>query len=118
MITWTICFCRIPKPIDPEILRTMKVYHNVGYAPNPGTLRRNQIPYIMKSEGTAKGKSNIPESPLGRGNKSTFCVLESPFYSQPHDNGGILWFQIGHLLVHPSLSVVRPSIFSFQDDNE
>ena len=60
-------FCRKPKPIDPEILRSMKVYHNVGYAPNPGNLRRNQIPYILKQEGTTKGKSNIPESPLGRG---------------------------------------------------
>ena len=45
----------------------MKVYHNVGYAPNPGVLRRNQIPYMIKAEGAAKGKSNIPESPLGRG---------------------------------------------------
>ena len=45
----------------------MKVYHNVGYAPNPGKERRNQIPYTKASEGTSKGKSNIPESPLGRG---------------------------------------------------
>ena len=65
---------RKPKPVDPEILRSMKVYHNVGYAPNPGNLRRNQIPYVIKAEGAAKGKSNIPESPLGRG---TVCSILS-----------------------------------------
>ena len=55
----------------------MKVYHNVGYAPNPGVLRRNQIPYMIKAEGAAKGKSNIPESPLGRGKKKKLLVLVS-----------------------------------------
>lgn len=60
---------RKPKPIDSEILRTMKVYHNVGYAPNPGKEKRNQIPYLKNTDGVSKGKSNIPESPLGRGKR-------------------------------------------------
>ncbi|KAK3589026.1 hypothetical protein CHS0354_007971 [Potamilus streckersoni] len=59
---------RKPKKIDPEILRTMKVYQNVGYAPNPGKERRNQIPYILEDKNAKKkGKKNVPESPVGRG---------------------------------------------------
>jgi len=45
----------------------MKVYHNVGYAPNPGKERRNQMPYLKHTDGGKKGKSHIPESPIGRG---------------------------------------------------
>ncbi|XP_048246742.1 PAN2-PAN3 deadenylation complex catalytic subunit Pan2-like isoform X1 [Haliotis rufescens] len=74
---------RKPKPIDPEILRTMKVYHNVGYAPNSGKERRNQIPYKLPKEvhmqttggTTHTRKSSVPESPLGRG--------EDPFVTVP-----------------------------------
>ena len=34
---------RRPPPIDPELLRTMKVVQGIGYAPNPGNRRRNQV---------------------------------------------------------------------------
>jgi len=33
-----------PTPaIEPEILRTMVVRHFIGYAPNPGNRKRNQV---------------------------------------------------------------------------
>lgn len=74
---WPDHFCertyRKPKKIDPEILRTMKIQHNVGYAKNLGKECRNQTPYHMKTE-KKKGKSGVPESPLGRGEDPFFVV--------------------------------------------
>ena len=54
----------------------MKVYHNVGYAPNPGRDKRNQMPYLKEKDGPNKGKSNIPESPIGRGRNNTPQTFE------------------------------------------
>nr|CAB3264643.1 PAB-dependent poly(A)-specific ribonuclease subunit PAN2 [Phallusia mammillata] len=60
---------RRPPPINPELLRSMKVVQGIGYAPNPGNRKRNQVPYKLKdiSLQDAKGKkAAVPDSPLGR----------------------------------------------------
>ena len=64
---------RKPNPIDPDILRSMKIQHNVGYAKNLGKEKRNQVPYNLNSEKTKKNKG-VPESPIGRG-KNTFIMM-------------------------------------------
>ena len=66
---------RKPARIDPEILRTMKMVQNVGYAPNPGNKRRNQIPYVLPAHSQSQSKSNIPDSPQERGNKSGLHLM-------------------------------------------
>ena len=45
----------------------MKVVQFIGYAPNPGTKKRNQVMYKEVKPEKRKGKGNVPESPLGRG---------------------------------------------------
>ena len=53
--------------------------------------------------------------------KKRIWVLAGPtyFYTPPHNSGGVLWFHVGRPWVRPSVrpSVVRPSVFSFPDDN-
>lgn len=62
-----ILIYRQQKPIDSDILRTMKVVQNVGYAPNLGTRRRNQMNYQSSFSPNKKKGKNVPSSPLGRG---------------------------------------------------
>ena len=44
---------------------SVKTVRNVGYAPNPGTQRRNQMPY--KLDNKSKRHPSVPDSPIGRG---------------------------------------------------
>ncbi|XP_052450532.1 PAN2-PAN3 deadenylation complex catalytic subunit PAN2 isoform X2 [Carassius gibelio] len=54
-------------PVDPEILRTMKTVGFIGYAPNPRTRPRNQVPYKIKdTELEYDSYNQVPESPIGR----------------------------------------------------
>lgn len=55
--------------IDPEILRTMVVRHSIGYAPNPGTRKRNQVAYPSVRDPTvivAEEENTVPDSPMNR----------------------------------------------------
>ncbi|KAK3789394.1 hypothetical protein RRG08_005542 [Elysia crispata] len=65
---------RKPLPIDPEILRSMKVYQNIGYAPNTNKQKRNVIPYDLSDKNNKDGKSGVPESPIGRGDDPFMTV--------------------------------------------
>ncbi|XP_072105007.1 PAN2-PAN3 deadenylation complex catalytic subunit PAN2 isoform X3 [Mobula birostris] len=54
-------------PVELEILRTMKKVGFIGYAPNPKTRLRNQVPYKLKEMDIECDNYNqIPESPIGR----------------------------------------------------
>lgn len=59
-----------PTPaIDPEILRTMIVRHFIGYAPNPGTRKRNQVAYPSVKDSTVippEEENTVPDSPMNR----------------------------------------------------
>ena len=44
LVSFSFCFRPTPA-IEPEILRTMVVRHFIGYAPNPGNRKRNQVIY-------------------------------------------------------------------------
>ncbi|GCB74928.1 hypothetical protein scyTo_0018919 [Scyliorhinus torazame] len=53
--------------VDLEILRTMKKVGFIGYAPNPKTKLRNQVPYKLKEmDAEFDSYNQIPESPIGR----------------------------------------------------
>jgi len=41
-------------PIDPEILKSIKQIHFVGYAPNPGNMKRNQVKKKAKTQDRPK----------------------------------------------------------------
>jgi PAB-dependent poly(A)-specific ribonuclease subunit 2 len=48
---------RLPKPIDPQILSSMRKIGKVFYAPNPGIKARNQMPYK-----TSENNKNKPST--------------------------------------------------------
>lgn len=70
---WPVKNCipvsRRPPPIDPSIIQTMKIVQGIGYAPNPGNRKRNQVPYKLKDiavQDKVGKKAAVPDSPLGR----------------------------------------------------
>ncbi|RVE70949.1 hypothetical protein OJAV_G00069460 [Oryzias javanicus] len=63
-------------PVDPEILRTMKTVGFIGYAANPRTRIRNQVPYKIKdAELDYDNYKQVPESPIGRDEEPHLCMV-------------------------------------------
>ncbi|XP_071966224.1 PAN2-PAN3 deadenylation complex catalytic subunit PAN2-like [Antedon mediterranea] len=56
-------------PVDPDILRSMRVVQFIGYAPNTRKLKRNQCQYkeVVSSIKPSTGRNMpVPDSPIGR----------------------------------------------------
>uniref|UniRef100_A0A3B5Q226 PAN2-PAN3 deadenylation complex catalytic subunit PAN2 n=1 Tax=Xiphophorus maculatus TaxID=8083 RepID=A0A3B5Q226_XIPMA len=67
-------------PVDPEILRTMKTVGFIGYAPNPRTRPRNQVPYKIKDvELDYDNYNQVPESPIGRDEEPHLCMVPKKY---------------------------------------
>ncbi|XP_014242212.1 PAN2-PAN3 deadenylation complex catalytic subunit PAN2 isoform X2 [Cimex lectularius] len=66
-------------PIDPEILRTMKMQGTVGYAPNPNTRRRNQVAEIYGG-GVRRG---LEGSRIGNSEEGSGFVAIPKRYRKP-----------------------------------
>lgn len=54
-------FSRPTPPIEAAILNSMKMVGSIGYAPNPGNRRRNQVPYPLN-----QNKQSL-DSPIPKG---------------------------------------------------
>ncbi|XP_072179674.1 PAN2-PAN3 deadenylation complex catalytic subunit PAN2-like [Diadema setosum] len=81
---WPSDLCRVnlrqPPPIDQEILHSMKLVQFIGYAPNPGGKRRNQVAYKEVIGGGKKsGKDLVPESPSGRTEDPLMFMVPKPY---------------------------------------
>ncbi|XP_041478319.1 PAN2-PAN3 deadenylation complex catalytic subunit PAN2-like isoform X1 [Lytechinus variegatus] len=81
---WPADLCRVnmrqPPPIDSEILRSMKLVQFIGYAPNTGGRRRNQVAYKDVTGGSKKtGKDIVPESPSGRSEDPLMFMVPKPY---------------------------------------
>ncbi|KAF0303420.1 PAN2-PAN3 deadenylation complex catalytic subunit PAN2 [Amphibalanus amphitrite] len=48
---WCSKLYRKPMKVDPVVLKTMRMVGTIGYAPNPGTRKRNQLPYRLGRPG-------------------------------------------------------------------
>ncbi|XP_060803415.1 PAN2-PAN3 deadenylation complex catalytic subunit PAN2 [Amyelois transitella] len=67
---------RKPKPIDAEVLKSMKMQGPIGYAPNPRTSKRNQVPYI---------EDNLEDLAAARQNENKFLTQPVPKHYQKLD---------------------------------
>ncbi|KAF9415411.1 hypothetical protein HW555_006938 [Spodoptera exigua] len=67
---------RKPKPIDPEVLKSMKMQGPIGYAPNPRSFKRNQMPYI---------EDNLDDLNSSRQNENKYVAQPIPKHYQKID---------------------------------
>uniref|UniRef100_A0A2H1X1K5 SFRICE_013878 n=1 Tax=Spodoptera frugiperda TaxID=7108 RepID=A0A2H1X1K5_SPOFR len=67
---------RKPKPIDPEVLKSMKMQGPIGYAPNPRSFKRNQMPYI---------EDNFDDLNSSRQNENKYVAQPIPKHYQKVD---------------------------------
>jgi len=84
--------------INPQILQSMKMVGTIGYAPNPGNFRRNQVQYKFDSSGNITTNppgvmpGGIKPASLSPGGGSTNSANTSPMRSvrhlTPHGGGG------------------------------
>lgn len=79
--------------MDAEILRTMKKVGFIGYAPNPRTRLRNQIPYRLKeSDNEFDNFSQVTESPIGREEEPHLHMVSKKYRKVLGDTKeGALW---------------------------
>ena len=101
LLSSLICY-RKPKQIDPEILRSVKVMHNLCCVPNPRKGHRNQAPYNLGKENGTKRQLSVPESPIGRGT------------SLSHKHQWLLFCL--HLTPESCSSLIRQSFYIFQNN--
>ena len=57
---------RKPNPIDPEILRSATIMHDIQCVPNPGTFFRNQISYKMSEDVVQNHSLSNSDTPIGQ----------------------------------------------------
>ncbi|CAG4940821.1 unnamed protein product [Parnassius apollo] len=67
---------RKPKPVDPEVLKSMKMQGPIGYAPNPRTFKRNQMPYLQ---------DNLEDLNTAKQNETNFNTQPIPKHYQKMD---------------------------------
>ena len=59
---WCAKLYRKPMKVDPVVLKTMRMVGTIGYAPNPGNRKRNQIPYKLGRPGQRSTAADPPAS--------------------------------------------------------
>lgn len=71
---------RTPKPIDADILQTMKMQGPIGYACNPRTTRRNQVPYFLDKNHSNGMNSSMQSNQYGKnGTENALKIIPKRF---------------------------------------